>query len=132
MPQPIRVRLRLRCWILRGISEFAWPLRLEFKAGYTSSDADETYTGLTEEDLDRNPDRRSAATRFDNFESDHFRTPLKWIAGPSDALRLEAADLTDCISRYVSATWSHARFDGTSAGLARGGHLFPCRAVDLD
>ena len=65
--------------------------RLEFKAGYTSFDADETYTGLTEEDLDRDPDRRYAATRFDNIESDHYRTYLKWIAEPSDALRLESA-----------------------------------------
>ncbi|MEX1048393.1 MAG: TonB-dependent receptor, partial [Akkermansiaceae bacterium] len=65
--------------------------RIEFKAGYTSFEADETYTGLTETDLRRNPDRRYAATRFDNIATDHYRTYLKWIAEPSDQLRLESA-----------------------------------------
>lgn len=65
--------------------------RIEFKAGYTSFEADETYTGLTESDLRRNPDRRYAATRFDNLDTDHHRTYLKWIAEPSDRLRLESA-----------------------------------------
>jgi Fe(3+) dicitrate transport protein len=65
--------------------------RIEVKAGYTSFDADETYTGLTDGDVARNPDRRYAATEYDNIESDHFRTYLKWIAEPSDALRLESA-----------------------------------------
>jgi Fe(3+) dicitrate transport protein len=65
--------------------------RIEFKAGYTSFEADETYTGLTEDDLRRNPDRRYAATRFDNIDTEHYRTYLKWIAEPSDQLRLESA-----------------------------------------
>jgi Fe(3+) dicitrate transport protein len=65
--------------------------RIEFKAGYTSFDADETYTGLTETDLDRDPDRRYAATRFDNIETDQYRTYLKWVGEPSDKLRLESA-----------------------------------------
>ena len=65
--------------------------RLEFKAGYTSFDADETYAGLTEADLDRDPDRRYAATRYDNIESEQYRTYLKWVAEPSDELRLESA-----------------------------------------
>lgn len=65
--------------------------RVEFKAGYTSFEADETYTGLTESDLRSNPDRRYAATRFDNIDTDHYRTYLKWIAEPSDRLRLESA-----------------------------------------
>jgi Fe(3+) dicitrate transport protein len=65
--------------------------RIEVKAGYTSFDADETYTGLTETDLDRDPDRRYAATLYDNLDSEHYRTYLKWIAEPSDKLRLESA-----------------------------------------
>ncbi len=65
--------------------------RIEFKAGYTSFEADETYVGLTEPDLARDEDRRYAATRYDNFDSDHYRTYLKWIAEPSDELRLESA-----------------------------------------
>lgn len=65
--------------------------RFELKAGYTSFDADETYTGLTEVDLDRDPDRRYAATLYDNLDSEQYRTYLKWTAEPSDALRLESA-----------------------------------------
>jgi Fe(3+) dicitrate transport protein len=65
--------------------------RLEFKAGYTSFDADETYAGLTETDLDNDPDRRYAATRYDNIETDQYRTYLKWIGEPSHELRLESA-----------------------------------------
>ena len=65
--------------------------RIEFKAGYTSFDADETYAGLTETDLDRDPDRRYAATRYDNIQSEHYRTYLKWVGEPSDELRLESA-----------------------------------------
>ena len=65
--------------------------RIEFKAGYTSFDADETYTGLTEVDLDDDPDRRYAATRFDNIDTEQSRTYLKWVGEPSDKLRLESA-----------------------------------------
>ena len=77
---------------------FPWPTldtalkqRFEFKAGYTDFDANESYTGLTEADLAANPDRRYAATRFDGFTSEQWRTYLKWIAEPSDALRFESA-----------------------------------------
>ncbi len=65
--------------------------RLELKVGYTSFDANETYTGLTDADADADPDRRYAATRYDEFESEQWRTYLKWTAEPSEALRLESA-----------------------------------------
>jgi Fe(3+) dicitrate transport protein len=65
--------------------------RFEVKLGYTSFDADETYTGLTEADLRRNPDRRYAATLNDNLDSEQSRTYLKWTAEPTAALRLESA-----------------------------------------
>ncbi len=65
--------------------------RIEFKAGHTSFEADETYAGLTETDVEQSPNRRYAATRYDNIQSDHYRAYLKWIAEPSDALRLESA-----------------------------------------
>lgn len=65
--------------------------RVEFKVGYTSFDANETYTGLTDSDLEDDPDRRYAATRHDQFESDQWRTYLKWVGEPSDALRIESA-----------------------------------------
>ena len=65
--------------------------RFELKLGYTSFDTDETYTGLTAADLDRDPDRRYAATLNDNLDSEQYRTYLKWTAEPSADLRLESA-----------------------------------------
>ena len=65
--------------------------RIEVKAGYTDFDANETYTGLSEFDVRATPDRRYAATKFDQFESSQWRSYLKWIAEPSDALRIESA-----------------------------------------
>ncbi|MFN5739284.1 MAG: TonB-dependent receptor family protein [Akkermansiaceae bacterium] len=65
--------------------------RIEFKVGYSDMDSSESYTGLTESDLAANPDRRYTATQFDQFTSEHWRTYAKWIAEPSDALRLESA-----------------------------------------
>lgn len=65
--------------------------RLEFKVGYSNFDANETYTGLTDDDFDDDPDRRYASTRFDEFNSEQWRTYLKWVAEPTDALRLESA-----------------------------------------
>lgn len=65
--------------------------RLELKVGYTSFDANETYGGLSDADLRADPDRRYASTFNDAFDSEHWRTYLKWVAEPSDALRLESA-----------------------------------------
>lgn len=65
--------------------------RFEAKVGYTSFDANESYTGLTDADVRRSPDRRYAASFNDEFDSEHWRSYLKWIAEPSDALRLESA-----------------------------------------
>lgn len=65
--------------------------RLEFKVGFSNFDANETYTGLTDADFDQNPDRRYASTLNDEFNSEQWRTYLKWTAEPSDALRLESA-----------------------------------------
>ncbi len=64
---------------------------MEFKYGYTDLDADESYTGLSESDVDRHPDWRYAATRFDNMKTEHHRTYLKYVIEPTDSLRLEAA-----------------------------------------
>lgn len=73
--------------------------RIEFKVGYSDMDSSESYTGLTEADLAANPDRRYAATQFDQFTSEHWRTYAKWIAEPSDALRLESAVYYNQFSR---------------------------------
>ncbi len=65
--------------------------RIEMKVGYTDFDADETYTGLSEFDVRATPDRRYAATKFDQFTSEQWRSYLKWIIEPTDSLRFETA-----------------------------------------
>lgn len=64
--------------------------RFELKVGYTDFDMDDSYPGVTEQDLRRNYDRRYAVSALDTFDSDATRTYLRWIAEPSDALRLES------------------------------------------
>lgn len=75
--------------------------RFELKAGYTSFDTDETYTGLAVQDLRQRPDRRYAATLYDNLEAEQYRTYLKWIAEPSESLRFESA----AYYGYVTRNW---------------------------
>jgi len=65
--------------------------KFELKVGYTDFDANETYTGTTDADVRSSPNRRYAATQFDRHTAEHYRTYLKWVADPSDALRLESA-----------------------------------------
>ncbi len=69
----------------------AVPQRVEFKYGYTVLDADETYVGLTEADIRRNPSRRYAGTFLDNIRTEQHRTYLKYRIEPRDGLRLSAA-----------------------------------------
>lgn len=82
--------------------------RLELKVGYTRFDANESYSGITEADLRANPDRRYAASQFDHMESDHWRTYLKHIAQPSEALRIETAAYYNTFER----SWD--KLDGLS------------------
>jgi Fe(3+) dicitrate transport protein len=108
--------------------------RIEFKVGYSDLDSNESYTGLTEADLAANPDHRYAATQFDQFTSEHWRTYVKWIAEPSDALRLESAVYYNQFSRewdkldQVNGTALHRALlnpglvntlNGTAAGTIR-------------
>lgn len=65
--------------------------RVELKLGYTSFDANETYSGLAESDLAQSPNRRYAASRFDTHTAEQYRTYLKWIAEPTREFRLESA-----------------------------------------
>jgi Fe(3+) dicitrate transport protein len=51
--------------------------QLELKLGYTDLDADETYLGLSEADFRRRPFRRYSSTRFDNIETEHYRSYLR-------------------------------------------------------
>lgn len=60
----------------------------EFKFGYTDFNADESYLGLSEADAIAHPDRRYAATRFDNMDSEHQRMYFRYNVSPSDKLDL--------------------------------------------
>jgi|688.fasta_scaffold46515_2 Fe(3+) dicitrate transport protein len=73
--------------------------RIEFKVGYTDYEANESYTGLSEQDFNDDPNERYAATKYDEFTSEHWRTYLKWILEPSDAFRFETAVYYNNFSR---------------------------------
>lgn len=64
--------------------------RIEGRFGYTTLDADETYLGLTEEDFKRNPFRRYQASRFDNIDTEHYRTYLRHYIELTDDLDLRS------------------------------------------
>ena len=51
--------------------------RFEFKYGHTDLDANETYLGLSTADFRSSPNRRYAASRFDEINSEHHRTYLR-------------------------------------------------------
>ena len=86
--------------------------RFEAKFGYTNFDANESYAGITVADLRADPDRRYAASRFDNMEAEHWRSYLKHIMHPTDDLRVETAVYHNRFER----TWD--KLDGLAgAGL---------------
>ncbi len=58
----------------------------EFKFGYSSMDADETYLGLPKGEFRDDPFRRLAATRFDNIETEQFRGHLRHFIALTDDL----------------------------------------------
>ena len=65
--------------------------RWEAKYGYSERDADETYTGLTERDLNRSPHRRYAGTYLDNIYSQQHRSYVKYLVEPNEDLRFQVA-----------------------------------------
>lgn len=92
--------------------------RIEFKVGYTNFDADESYTGLTESDVARNPDRRYAASYFDNIETEQWRTYLKYIVEPTSHFRVESAVYYNKFTR----NWYKLDKIGTAGGSPRSIH----------
>jgi len=60
--------------------------RLEFKYGYTEKNADETYLGLSTEDFREDPYRRYSASQFDNIDTEHHRTYLRYFIAPTDSV----------------------------------------------
>ncbi len=64
--------------------------RIEFKFGYTDFDADESYLGLSEADARSNPFDRYPASVYDNIDTDHIRTYVRWQGQPTENLSLES------------------------------------------
>lgn len=101
--------------------KFAWepntsvPQRLEFKVAYTDLEFNETYLGLTEEDIKTTPYRRYAASRFDNIDADQTRTYLRHVIEPNPDLRLTTTGYYNQFNR----NWfklNKASLDPTGAG----------------
>ena len=90
--------------------------RLEFKYGFSDFDSDESYVGLTEDDVRSSPDRRYAGTRFDNMLSEQHRTYLKYRIEPSDDFNFELAAYYNEFSR----NWAKVDDIEGGAGSVRG------------
>lgn len=72
--------------------------RLEGKIGYSNLEADETYLGLSEQDIKDSPYRRYAASRFDNIDTEHYRSYLRWYAEPVESV---SVTLTAYYNRFA-------------------------------
>jgi Fe(3+) dicitrate transport protein len=95
------------------------PQKFELKAGYTSFDADETYLGLSERDARENPERRYAATRFDNIATEQFRSYLKHRIEANDHVTVNSSIYYNKFERDWFKLDSVNRADGTKAGLSQ-------------
>jgi len=58
--------------------------RLEVKYGFTDSEADETYLGLSTADFRVDPYRRYSASRFDKIDREQHRSYLRYFISPTD------------------------------------------------
>lgn len=79
----------------------ATPQRFELRVGYTDFEADETYVGLSNRDIGRDPLRRYASTVFDHMDYEQFRSSLTYIVEPTDSLRWETA----VYYNYFARSW---------------------------
>ncbi|HVS14296.1 MAG TPA: TonB-dependent receptor [Thermoanaerobaculia bacterium] len=61
---------------------------VELKLGSTEQLGDETYLGLTQDDFERTPLRRYAASREDRIDTEHRQFQLSWLVAPSDRLEV--------------------------------------------
>ncbi len=95
------------------------PQRFEFKAGYTSFDADETYLGLSERDARANPERRYAASRFDNMASEQFRTYFKHRIEANDHVTVNSSIYYNKFERDWFKLDSVNRADGSRVGMSQ-------------
>ena len=112
--------------IFEPMVKFSWApdsgvyQRFEVKVGLTDLEAKETYLGLTEADFDADPFRRYAASRCDDFESDHQRTYLRHYIEPTDTVNVTT---TVYYNRFKRNWFKLQKVNGTnpSVALASGG-----------
>ena len=71
----------------------------ELKTGYMDKNADETYLGLSTADFLQNPNRRYAASRDDNIDTQHFRNYLRYSVDLSDKASLSATAYYNAFNR---------------------------------
>lgn len=62
--------------------------QLDFKYGRNTQDSDETYLGLTDADFDLDPNRRYAASRLDNIQTEQQMYELRHLIELSDRVDL--------------------------------------------
>ncbi|CAN5255194.1 TonB-dependent receptor [soil metagenome] len=100
--------------------------RVEGKFGYSNLDADETYLGLSERDARRDPTRRYAASRFDNIQTEQYRSYLRHIIEPTDQLRLTTTGYYNNFARNWFKLRRIREEDGNAVGppeaIAAGGN----------
>lgn len=88
--------------------------RLEFKFGYTDMVADETYLGLSEDDFNRNPNRRYSASQEDQIVTEQYRMFLRHFLRPNDETQLT----TTGYFNYFTRSWF--KLQEVSTQVARG------------
>ncbi|QXD31662.1 TonB-dependent receptor family protein [Candidatus Pelagisphaera phototrophica] len=71
----------------------------ELKTGYMDKNADETYLGLSTTDFLKNRNRRYAASRDDNIDTQHFRNYLRYSVALSDNASLSATAYYNAFNR---------------------------------
>lgn len=72
---------------------------LTFKIGQATSDADETYLGLTQEDFDSTPYRRYASSQLDNITTKHSQYSVKYNIIPTRFMDVSVTTYRNELSR---------------------------------
>src|SRR5690606_1228742 len=94
--------------------------RFEFKYGSTEFGANESYTGLTDDDFARTPYMRYAATRFDRFTYEHERSYLRHYVSLENNLDVKTTLYRNTFKR----NWYRLnKINGSSISLTNATHL---------
>lgn len=101
----------------------------EFKYGYTSLTADETYLGLTEDDFDDDPYRRYRATKEDQIRTKQYRTHLRHSIQASDTLKIDTTVYYNQFARnwFKLRNVNGASLSAALAGVGGGANLATLR-----